>query len=325
MSAEPLPQPPAPPALHMGCIYGEPIGQYHAAPAVSVSKLKVFRHSPALYQGRFITKAIPPPKETPAFFDGKAIESLALDGRAAFNATYCSVPADAPARPTKQMLEAAKPSAASLERQAYWRDFDERNKGKIPLDAERLEMVERINENLHAHHIAGPLLAACKMQVTFRIAGEFFPFQVRPDGWAEDGCELTKGEPFILDLKTLPALPDDEPETISRQISDYWYHGQEWAYQEIVADVLKFKDFRPRFFFVFVEKQEPFAVDVVELDDVSVELGGRQVMDTIERLKTAYRTNTWPNKWADTHIKAPRKISLPQYYIRRELGETQIF
>jgi len=183
-------------------------------------------------------------------------------------------------------------------------------------------MVERINTNIHAHSIAGPLLAACEKQVTFRIAGDAFYLQVRPDAWAEEGCALTNGEPVIVDLKTIQKLPDDEPDTIPRQISDFWYHGQAYVYREIVATVMKYPpEFRPRFIFVFAEKTEPFRVKVVELDDQALDLGAKQVTETLTRLKECYRTNVWPNSWDETFVKTVPKISLPAYVLRRDAKE----
>jgi hypothetical protein len=307
--------------LPTGCIRGLDIAEYHAANALSVSKIKVFRYSPALFFGRFIAKTIAPPEETQAFFDGKAIETLGLDGRAEWQAKYAVTPADAPARPTEAMLNAAKPSAKSIARQEYWAHWDAANAGKISISSEGSEMVERINANLHAHPLAGPLLAACEKQVTFRLQGEHFPIpiQVRPDAWCEEGCEVSKGEPAIVDLKTLPKLPDDDPEVISRQIAAFWYAGQAFIYREIVATVLGWpKDIRPRFIFIFAEKEAPFRIKLAELDDVSLDVAFKQATETLDRMKQCFRTGIWPNTWDDTFTKEVPKVSLPKYYIRRE-------
>lgn len=312
--------------LRTGILFDEPIDAYHASEAVSTSKLKVFRNSPALYRGRFITRTIAPPKETEAFFDGKAIETLGLDGREAWQDKYAVVPADAPDRPTEAMLNAKNPSAGSIARQRFWSAWDFDNAGKIAISSEKSDMVERINANLHSHPLIGPLLAACVKQVTFRLRGDLFYVQVRPDGWCEEGCELTKGEPVIVDLKTIQKLPDDEPETISRQIAAFWYHGQAYIYREIVASVLGWKDgIRPRFIFVFAEKEEPYRVKLAELDDVSLDVGFKQATETMDRLKQCYRLDEWPNIWDDTFQKETPKVSLPKYYIRRETEENQLW
>jgi hypothetical protein len=295
---------PAP--LPTGRISGEPIGVYHGRDTVSVSKLKVFRYSPELYHGRFISKTIPPPKETQAFKEGKAIESLALDGRDAHMAAYYSVPEG-----VGKVRVGDKAIRESLAAQ---------HPGKIALSHDEWEMCERINENVHKHALAGPLLAACEKQVTFRIQGAIFYLQVRPDGIAEEGCALTDGQPVIVDMKSIPALPDDDPDVIPRQISDFWYHGQAFVYREVVATVLRFKpEFRPRFVFVWVEKEAPHRVKVTEIDDLALDLAAKQVSETTLRLKSCHESGVWPATWDDTWQKTVPKVGLPAWYLRREV------
>ena len=298
--------------LPCGKIVGEANEVYHASPSVSVSKMKVFRHSPALYHGRFITKRIPPPEPTPALLFGSAAGALILEGRAAFDERYYVVP-EGVGRVRKEDKELRAVMAAN-------------NPGKEPLKYEDAMAIERMNKNVHAHHLAGPLLAACKPEITWRIKGDTFHVQVRTDGWSDEGCELTQGVPFICDLKTIPSLPDDEPDTIPRQIADFWYHGQAYVYREIVSEVMKYPPtFRPPFYFGFVEKEEPFAVEVVELDDVSLELANRQVAETITRLKTCYQENHWPLKFKDSWQKKVPAVTLPAYYLKREAGGADIW
>lgn len=295
-------------ALNLGRIDNEDISAYHGAPAVSVSKLKVFRHSPALYYGRFITKKIEPPEPTPALLFGSAAGAAILEGQAVFDRQYYTVPEGV----GRQKAE-HKGRRAQLELS---------NPGKEALSFDDVERINRMNANVRAHHLAGPLLAACKPEITWRVRGELFHVQVRTDGFSDEGCEITEGEPYIVDLKTIPALPDDEPDTISKQIAEYWYHGQAYVYREIVSQVSKWPEgFRPRFFFVFVEKAEPYAVQVVELDDTGLDVAYKQTVDTLNRLKECHTLNRWPLLWADTWQKKVPKVELPKYYIRREMGD----
>ena len=120
------------PELPTGCIKDEPIDLYHSRDALSCSKLKVFRHSPALYHGRFVAKTIPPPDETRAFFLGKAIESLALDGRAAHEAAYYVVPEGV--------------GKVRVGDKAIREQLAARNPGKIALPWDDAQIVERIKE-----------------------------------------------------------------------------------------------------------------------------------------------------------------------------------
>lgn len=294
-------------SLPLGRIDSEDIDFYHGAPAISVSKLKVFRHSPALYHGRFITRAIEAPEPTPALLFGSAVGTAVLEGDEVFQRQYYAVPEGVGRQSKDDKAIRANLAALNPNRQAL--SFDD------------AQTIARMKANAHAHRFAGPLLAACKPEITWRVKGEHFHVQVRTDGFSEEGCELTKGEPFIVDYKSIGALPDDEPDTISKQVADYWYHGQDYIYREIVSQVMKWAEFRPRFFFVFGEKAEPYSVQVVELDDVARDLAYKQVKDTFERLKDCHTYNRWPLLWEDTWRKEIPKVSLPKYYLRREVGD----
>ncbi len=176
--------------------------------------------------------------------------------------------------------------------------------------------------NVAHHRHAVPLIAACVPEIVWRAKGPELYLQARTDGWAEEGCELTAGAPYIVDLKTISALPDDEPEKINRQIADFWYHGQAHFYRELVANVMKFPaDFRPRFFFVFVGTAEPYAVQVVELDPAGMDLARKQARDTMERILECHRTQRWPLTWNDTWQEKIPEIAMPGYYVRRETLE----
>ena len=297
------------PALPCGKIIGEPNDVYHASPAISVSKMKVFRHSPRLYYGRFVAHDIEKPEATPALLFGSAVGALILEGRDVFDAQYYTVPEGI--------------GKVKVGDKAIRAELEARNPGKLALSFDDATKIERMNKNVHEHHIAGPLLAACQPEITWRVKGENFHMQVRTDAWSEEGCELTKGEPFACDLKTIPQMPDDEPDIIARQISEYWYHGQAWTYREVVSQVSKYPpEFRPRFPFIFIEKSEPFAVQVVELDDAALDVAYIQVKDTLERMTWCHTHGRWPNSWADTWTKEPGKVALPGYYAKRERGET---
>jgi PDDEXK-like domain of unknown function (DUF3799) len=296
-------------ALPCGKIIGEGIDFYHAAPAVSVSKLKVFRQSPALYHGRFIAKSIAAPEATPALLIGSAAGCYMLEGAFVFDAQYYVIPKGV-GKQRKADKELREILAAE-------------NPGKKALDFDDMAMILRMNDSLQNHRFAGPMVRACKPEITWRLKGEMFHMQVRTDGWSDEGCELTDGMPFIGDLKTIPEMPDDEPETISRQIANFWYHGQEWTYRNVVSTICKFPNgFMPRFFFWFVEKEEPYGVQVVELDEIAQDLAFRQVKDTLDRLKECHLRNYWPHSWLDSWQKKIPSVALPNYYVRREIGDS---
>lgn len=291
--------------MKLGRITGESISEYHSSEAVSVSKLKVFRHSPNLYLRRFVTKEVPAPEPTPAMALGNAAGAMILEGEATFRSRYYAVPAGIGRQKTEHKLLRVQLAA--------------QNPGKEELSAYDANAVDRMHASVLAHPVAAKLLAAGKPEITWRIKGASFFMQVRTDHWNDEGCEITKGEPFIVDLKTINELPEDDPDKIPKQVSDFWYHGQAWAYREVVSTVMKYpEEFRPRFFFIFVEKQEPYSVRVVELDDIALELGARQGADALKKLRQCHETGRWPRTWSDEITT----ISLPQYYVRKSLDAT---
>ncbi len=65
----------------------EPIQTYHANPAISHSKLEVFRRRPRLFFKRYVEKSLPPPETTTAFRVGSAVHCAILEPEE-FNARF---------------------------------------------------------------------------------------------------------------------------------------------------------------------------------------------------------------------------------------------
>ena len=61
--------------------------------------------------------------DTTALEFGRAIHCYILE-RDVFEQTYIVLPEDAPKRPTKRHVEAAKPSPSTLEAICWWEEFD---------------------------------------------------------------------------------------------------------------------------------------------------------------------------------------------------------
>lgn len=316
-------------AMRFGKLTDEPIGDYHACGAISKSKIDVFRDSPRLFQMRFITGEIPPEK-TEALLIGGAVDCLALEGPEAFAKRFVTEPEGAPKYPSKAQFNAKKPSPETLNAIAFWTAFDEANKGKETLNAKQWALVKRCADALHANATFAKLFAGAECQVTFRIRGDRFAMQCRPDLWLEQGCELTDGKPCIPDVKTIAELPADNPEHLMRHIGDYGYHRAAYIYPEIVAAVMKarakteaerefWETFRPQFLLVFVEKREPHAVIVRTVDEIARDVGEREVGDALAKLRRCLAEKHWPESWDEP--LAP--LGLSSWYVRRALENTE--
>jgi hypothetical protein len=307
--------------LQYGRIANEPIESYHSSGCVSKTRIDTFRRSPRLFQKLHITHELTKDEPSEALILGSGIDALALDGPDEFNRRFAAIPADAPKRPTKAQLNAKKPSPASEDAMAWWDEWTCRTHGKQTLSAEQMEIVNRCAEALQANEVFSTFRRTSVPQLTFRLAGDLFPVQCRPDLWCEEGNALTKGEPTIFDLKTIAELPDDDPDFLSRHIAKFGYHRGAWWYSEVLSAVMKFGDFRPKFVLCFVEKQEPFAVVSRVVDDVSVGVGEKEVRAALANMKKCYAMPPG-QKWPETWVEPMVNVGLPGWYLKKALEGT---
>ena len=302
--------------LQFGKIADEPIDVYHGNDAVGKTRLDVFRDSPALYFKRFISKVIPRSEPSDALIVGSAVDALSLEGAGSYADKFAVEPAgeDVPKRPTKAQLASLKPTPAALESISYWSSFDRAAKGKMIVSAKQDELARKCSAALLANPVFAQFMQSGQSQVTFRVQGDKFALQCRPDRWLEEGCALTDGAPVIVDVKTIAELPANDPEHLPRHIAQFGYHRAAYLYREVVAEVMKYKDgYRPPFVLVFVEKQEPFAVVARVVDETALEVAAKEVAEALDRLRTCYATNTWPESW-----DAPMaKVGVPGWYAKR--------
>lgn len=303
--------------LQFGKIIGEASAAYHAANAVSASKLRVFARKPGgaqLYYQKYIGKTLPDEdSEAKAF--GRALHCLTLEGRETFEAEFVVIPADAPDRPTKAMINAKKPSPESVARVAWWADFDAKNNGKEMITPLTLSAVEEMARGINAHPVAAQLLAAGEPEVTWRVnaAGDSVqslpPLQVRTDWFCEQGCELSKGRPYVLDVKTCATLEESAFGNWRRGFEDHGYHRQA-AFYMAVLEALGITCFD--FFFVAAEKCAPGGVQVFRLSDRALKQGQDEIAQLLSDLNECYRRNWWPNASLEL-----TEIDLsPRYYAR---------
>lgn len=315
--------------IRFGRLTDEPIDAYHAAPVLSKTKLDDFRRSPRYFQGLYITGEYEK-ERTEALLMGGALDALAIEGEAAFFSRYAIVASDAPRRPTRKQLtmfgpEAKrKPTPAAVRSKTFWDTFDAANEGKEALTQEQADDVKLWAEKLNANETFAALRASCLTQVTYRLRGDKFAVQVRPDLIDEKGTdspkELTRGLPFILDVKTVRELPQDDPEFLPRHVAEFGYHRGAFMYPEIVAKVNRWGDFRPQFILALIEKAEPNAVMVKPVDAISTEIGEVEVLEAMMRLDRCLTDNIWPETW-ETPMTP---VGLPGWYVRRTLENSPV-
>ena len=311
--------------VRFGRLTDEPIDAYHAAPVLSKSKIDVFRESPRLFQGRYLTGEFDLPEPTEALVMGNAVDALAIEGEDAFLARHAIIPIEAPRRPTKKQRAALKPTPAALKSIAFWDAFDAANKGKTAITQEDADFAKLLADKLNANETFAALKAGNLTQVTYRMRGDRFAVQVRPDLINEDGKGVpaalnTRGLPYILDVKTIRALPQDDPGFLPAHIAEFGYHRGSFLYPEVVSLVNRWGDFRPQFVLALVEKQEPYAVMVKPVDAISTEIGEVEIREAMMRMETCIDTGIWPETWEEPMEPA----TLPGWYIRRALENSEV-
>ena len=274
-------------ATVLGRISGLSIADYHAAEAVSHSKLETFRHRALLYYKRHVVKTLAA-EESPAYALGSALHCLVLEPTT-YGARYATAPEGLDRR--------------TKEGKAEWAAFCAANEGKALLKADDASLICEMDAAIHSHAAASALLAAGQPEVTWRVASKSLPvpLQCRTDWFNGEGCELSDGRPYVADLKTCDSI-----DQFNRNFTDYGYHRQAGFYLPLLYDCgATVTDF----FLVAVEKEEAFGVGVYRISDDAIATGQDETLQDLARLAKCYRDNNWPN--TPTTVQ---EIALPGWY-----------
>lgn len=165
--------------------------------------------------------------------------------------------------------------------------------GKQPIQIVEIEQFEKMRASiftLSCNPIAGKGRIESSVFWTDEASG--LECKCRPDWW--------DGE-TIVDLKS---TDDASPEGFARSVAGYRYHVQAAHY--MAGTGVK------RFVFIAVEKQEPHAVGIYELDEISLEYGQQIRAQELETLAECKRTNIWPG-YAD----GLQTIGLPSWAYKK--------
>lgn len=226
---------------------------YHANSALSNSQtLKIGRSVAHFLE----SKANPP--DSDAMAKGRAVHTLALEGRKAFEAEYMYPAPDQDDRRTK---------AGKL-----WLARAEKDPRQIIRSSEADE-VERINDALHDHPNAMRILRgpSVKNEVSYFAQDPEYPFDIRAriDAIAPN---------YIADLKT---TRDASENGFTRSVSRYGYDHQ-WVFYSRVLDALGL-EVPKTFLIVAVETAPPYAIGIYELDSPWWTRGRKLVLRNLQR------------------------------------------
>lgn len=170
--------------------------------------------------------------------------------------------------------------------------------GKVPVLTAEWRHVEGMAEALSRHPVARDLFVPGTGKAELSLF------------WADDTYDIDRRARFdwlagdaIVDFKTCQSAA---PSAISRAVATYRYHMQAAWYMD-AARACGITD-TPLFFFAFQEKQPPYAVNVVELDEVALAAGRRMNDKAMAVYAECLSTDTWPTYSSDVEL-----VGLPKW------------
>jgi hypothetical protein len=266
---------------------------YHANEAISHSKLELFRRRPISYYRRFIAKTVARPEPTEAFRLGSAAHCAVLEP-ATFWDRYALRP-DGIDRRTKDGKIA-------------FAEFEAANAGKTIITQDEAGSVQEMTAAVLLHPLASQLLAAGKPEISWRVSpANSLALQCRTDWFNPAGRELTGKRPYVADLKTVESLDADAFRNFERACFNFGYHRQAGFYLPLITEILGSPVFD--FYFIVVEKAEPYGVAVYRLSDAATARGHDETITDLIRLQACVKSEQWPNLPNEL-----REIGLPKWY-----------
>ena len=274
----------------IGHIVNEPNAVYHANPAISHSKLNVFRKRPILFKRQYIDEVIKG-SSGDHFTFGSAFHCAILEPEL-FGDSY-----------------AIQPDEIKRRAGSAWDSFVESSGGREILKFADYELIEKMTAQIAGNPYAMDLISShgAVRESTFRTGKNIdgISLQCRPDVYNPNGCDFSAGIPYIADVKTVESY-----EKFERQFYDFGYYRQSPFYRDVISGV-NAAIVPQRFFYIVVEKSEPFGCSVLEVDGLAMSEGTKEVAEDLAKFAKCLRENEWPNLPAHGHI------GLPEWLLRR--------
>lgn len=271
----------------------ESIQDYHAHRSISHSKLECYRRRPQMYYRRYVSQTVPAPEATFAQKIGSAVHCAVLE-QDKFANRYVAMP-DINRRTKEGKIEFAR--------------FQTEHLGKTILSEDDMFVCGKMYSAINDHKLSALLLSGGEAEKVWRTpqTNALTSLQCRTDYFNSSGCEFSKGRPYVVDLKTVETLDSDTFRGFERACFGYGYHRQAGFYLPLITEITKYPVFD--FFFIAVEKCEPYGVAVYKLTDDAISRGADETIEDLIKLKKSYANNSWPN--IDESLI---EIKLPTWY-----------
>mgnify|MGYP005847461825 CR=1 FL=1 len=252
----------------------EPAEVYQAQSAeyLTSHQLADFRRCPLLYRKKML--GLIADEDRPAYLVGRALHTLVLEGREAFEQEYA---VGGPVNPRTGELYGSNTKAF-----AEWATAQ----GKPVLTMQQHELVERMAEGVRQHGLARDLLSEGTAEGVVRAEYCQMPCQIRMD-WFDPH----RG---IVDLKTC-----DDLDWFEADARRYGYAFQMAFYQAVLAQVIALP---MPVHFIAVEKKEPYRCGVWKVHEDALAQAQRENEAAIERLRRCMSTDMWPSGYEECRV-----------------------
>jgi len=265
--------------------------EYHANPAISHSKLEVYRKRPRLFFKRFVEQSLPDQEPTKALQLGSLTHAMVLE----------------PDKMPAEFVVAPRFDRRTKDGKSEAEKFEADAKGKTVVDQDTYDVAFAMSNAVDQNPLASQLLSAGTPERTWRTKIGGLELQCRTDWFNPAGCELSEGRPYVVDLKTTESLNADGYGSFEKSVFSYGYHRQAGFYLPLITELLGKPVFD--FFFVAVEKVQPYGVAIYKLSDQAISIGQDETLDDLRRLKKSIETNHWENI-----EPVVRSLDLPKWY-----------
>ncbi len=175
--------------------------------------------------------------------------------------------------------------------------------GDIPILVGDVPRVRAMAEQIKAHTVAAALLAGpgTAEQSAFWVDDRTGIWRRARFDWLPDAGA---GRLLLVDYKTAASA---NPYKFAKAVADYGYAQQASWYLECAAALELGPD--PAFLFIVQEKNPPYVVSVVQLDEDALRIGADLNARALDVYAQCTATDTWPGYSTGIDV-----VSLPGYY-----------
>lgn len=252
--------------------------EYHSpqCPGVSSSMLKAIAMSTPLHAKTQRGN----PESSSAMVLGSAVHKLVLEPQS-FNDEYFVVDDDAPRKPTPAQINAKKPSPDTVVAVEFWKQVQERCKGKEVLSPSDYGLIDAMRRSVLKKF--GNLLEPCAKEESIFFESQGQLCKIRPDAYDP----TTR---VIIDLKTTTDLSE---KGFQRSMDSLYYPLQAGMYAHGMAKMFPHGRW-DTFYLLAVEKEKPFDCRLFRLSHNYLKYGFDLFQYALGQYIRCSNENTWP-------------------------------